>query len=272
MNKECCIVHANCQGEPLAAALGLHPEFAARYEVEVHLNYTRQRVPAERLAACSLFLYQHLGPEWGELASERLTAALPPSARTLAVPNMFCLAYWPLWSGAPGFDFRDVLLDDLLERGLSKAEILFLYLKGDLIANYAPDARVETSLAHERRKEAHTPVKYVDYMLAHLREEQLFNTVNHPGPRLLRHAARGVLRELGLEPPDFGPDDIPGLHPEFRLPIHPRVATRLGLDFAGKGATYPVYGREKTFAQYAENYVDCRLLGVDDFLGYLQLR
>ena len=53
--------------------------------------------------------------------------------------------------------------------------------------------------------------------------------------------------------------------------MHPQVAAFYGLEYGQEHAVYNVYGRPRTFAQYAAAYVDCRRLGLDDFIGYLQL-
>ncbi len=272
MDKELCILHANCQGGPLRDLLLANGRFAARYEVRLVTNYTREPVPDAVLDACSLFLYQHLGPQWGELASESLLARLPGKAESLCVPNMFFLGYWPLWHSAPGFDFRDRLLDALLDMGLSKAEALHVYLKTDLGKKYDLDGLIGASIERERQREAATPIKYLDTVLAGFRDTMLFRTVNHPGPLLMRLAADGVLEHLGLRPAVADAAGAADLHPEFVLPIHPQVAEHLGLRFAGPDAEYPVFGKSKTFARYAEDYVDCRLLGIDDFTAYLHLR
>ena len=273
MERRPCVLHANCQGEPLAALLRLCPEFAARHDIRLFTNYTREPVPDEALASCGLFLYQHLGPQWGDLSSEALLKKIPREAAALCVPNMFFMGYWPLWHNAPGFDFRDRFLDHLLDMGLSKAEILHLYLRTDLARKYDLQALLDESLERERRRQAHTPVRYLDAVLAGFREKMLFNTVNHPGPELMALAARGVLAELGLTaPPEADLLSSARLFPEFQMPIHPQVAGFLGLPFAGPDTEYRVFGKKKTFAQYAEAYVDCRLLGIDDFTAYLHLR
>lgn len=77
MDRQLCVLHANCQGEPMAALLRLCPGFAARYEIRLFTNYTREPVPDEVLSSCSLFLFQHLGPQWNGLASEALLKKNP---------------------------------------------------------------------------------------------------------------------------------------------------------------------------------------------------
>ena len=265
-------MHANCQGEHLVNALQASAEFARAYDLRVYLNYARQEIPQADLACCSLFLYQHLGPEWGPLSSQALLSRLPAQCPSLCIPNIFFRAYWPLWSGRPGFDYRDLYLDYLLDMGLPRRDILHLYLNTSLSKKYALDALLAETIAIERVREAHTPVKYLDLILERYRSERLLFTINHPGPELLAHAAQGILRELGIPCPD--PMPLPQLEPyyaSFEQPIHPQVAERLGLSFITPDTVYTIYGRPMTFSQYACAYVDCRLAGIEEFIGYLQM-
>lgn len=269
-------MHANCQGQPLAAYLLASPEFARLFAPRVYLNYAREAVPQADLAACGLLLYQHLGPEWGGLSSAALLAQLPPGCPSLCIPNMFFRGPWPLWSGAPGFDYRDVYLDHLLEMGLPRRDILHLYLSTPLERKYDLDALLAETVARETQRQARTPVQYLGHVLEHWRERPLFSTVNHPGPELLGLAAAGILRLLGLAPMD--PARIPEAsalgegYADFELPVHPQAAHFYGLSYGGQDSSYNVYGRARTFAEYASAYVDCRLAGIDEFIGYLHLR
>lgn len=276
MDKRTAILHANCQGQPLAAFLSASPEFAQYFAPCVYVNYTREAVPAAALDACGLFLYQHLGPEWGELASAALLSRLPAGCPSLCIPNMFFRGPWPLWSGAPGFDYRDIYLDTLLGMGLTRRDILHLYLSTPLGKKYDLAALLAETVARETERQAHTPIQYLDFVLGHWRERPLFLSVNHPGPELLHRAAAGILAELGLAP--MGQADLPDAsslgegYVDFELPVHPQAAAFYGLAYGGEDRAYNVYGRAKTFAQYAEAYVDCQLSGIDDFISYLHLR
>lgn len=269
---ELCLVHANCQGEPLIALLMAQPDFRARWRCLLVTNYTREKVPEDALAACTLFLHQHLGSQWGELSSDALCARLNPSARAVAIPNMFFKGYWPLWTSDPNFDYSDMLLDALLARGLSAAETLHLFLRTDPARYFDLDALAAASLDHERAKETHSDVPYLDHLLTRCKESQLFFTVNHPRRELLAPAATGVLCLLGL--PSLTPQeiaDVPEELNEISLPIHPAIAARQGLAFADAETLYRVYGQDMTFATYASHYVRCKLLGEKDFIGYLRL-
>ncbi|WP_243545095.1 WcbI family polysaccharide biosynthesis putative acetyltransferase [Pseudodesulfovibrio tunisiensis] len=271
MNRRLCIVHANCQGQPLMDRLHLSRDFREQFACQLFTNYIREPIPAHALGRCSLFLYQHLGSEWGELASARLMAQLPDSATRLCVPNMFFSGYWPLWSGEKGFDYRDRYLDSLVDAGLTPEEILVLYLRSDPGTKYDLNALLRESIDREHTRESRTPIKYLDLILERYRTERLFNTVNHPGPMLMNHAATGVLAELGMDLPDL--DALAALgdpFPEFEQPVHPRIAEHMGYGFATAQTRYMVYGRRMTFAQYTAAYVEARLAGVTDFIGHLQ--
>lgn len=272
MGKDICIIHANCQGEPLLERLMLCPSFAERYECTLVTNYTREPMP-ESITSASLLLYQHLGPQWGELASETVIRRLPANARSLCIPNMFFMGYWPLWYSAPGFNYRDRRLDDLLDMDLPDEETLTLFLRQPIKKYHDLDRLLDETFQHEAEREAHTPIKYLDFIRENWRTRRLFNTINHPGSELMALAAHGVLTELGLEPvPMERLCALPDPFPEFELPVHPLVADHYGLGFAGPDAQYAVYGQTMTFAAYVAHYIDCRRNGITDFISYLRAR
>ena len=271
MTKELCLVHANCQGEPLIERLELCPEFAARYECVLITNYTREPVPEALLSRCSLFLYQYLGTMWKKLASASLLKRIPTGAPSLCIPNMFFMGYWPTWSGTAGFDYRCTLLDELAATDLPAEQVVMVYLHTDMAAKYDLDAMLADTLEREEKRERHTPVKYLDIIRENYSREQLFNTVNHPRKRLMNHAAAGVLSSLGFTPP--GQAVLNGLgepFPEFEQPINPKVAAHFGWEFAGPDRLYKVYGRDMTFGHWVTNYVLAKRAGVTDFIGFLQ--
>ena len=271
MTKKPCIVHANCQGDPLLERLRLCPEFADRYECVLITNYTREPVPSDLLSRCSLFLYQHLGPQWKELASASLLEKLPSDARSLCIPNMFFTGYWPTWSGERGFDYRCRHLDELVATSLPIEEIVLLYVHTDMAAKHDLLSMVADTLERERERESHTPIKYLDIISRDYRSEQLFNTVNHPGKRLMNHAATEVLTELGFTVPDETVLDALGEpFPEFEQPINPKVAAHFGWDFAEPDRQYMIYGRRMSFSRWVSNYVFAKRAGVSDFIGFLQ--
>lgn len=272
MPKELCIIHANCQGDPLRALLMLHPQFGSRYEVVKYTNYLRETIPPVQLESCSLFLYQPLGEQWDDLASRALLERVNPRATCLPIPNMLFKGYWPFWTNRSSMDFGDSFLDHLVDMGLEMREVLHVCLRTDVTAKFDLAAMFAESVAHERRKEAGCPVQTVDLVLEHFCSERLFNTINHPNRRLVLHVAQGILAALGFAPlPAVLAGAFADPYPEFELPIHPQVAAFHGLGFGGAGAQFNVFGTMRTYEEYAALYVHCRMHGIHDFAGFLHL-
>lgn len=270
MGKELCILHANCQGEPLIKRLMTCPDFADRYECRLFTNYIREPIPDEALRSCNLFLYQHLGVEWDDLASATLLDKLSPNARHLCIPNMFFKGYWPTWTGQPGFDYRCMFLDELTDTDLPPEEVVMIYLHTNMATKFDLLTMVAESLELERERESHTPIEYVDIISRNYREIRLFNTVNHPRKLLMNHVARSVLMELGFEPPAHHVLDALGEpFPEFEQPINPKVGEYFGWRFTATDQQYRIYGRHMTFSRWVANYVFARRAKVKDFIGFL---
>jgi hypothetical protein len=268
-----CILQANCQGEPLAALLAASPGFFRQWHIRMFTNYTREEIPGSALDAADLFLYQHLGENWGKLSSKALLARLNPKARALCIPNMFFQGYWPFWTNKSPMDFGDKLLDALIDSGADKPEILRVYLHRPVERMIDPARVLTETFALEEEKERRCAVRTVEFVMANWQREMLFHTVNHPGKKLLLHVADALLALLGLDsvPEAFRRDFIPE-YADFDLPIHPAVAMFHGLRFASADTEYAVFGRRMTFARYISRYIDCRRNHMErEFLGYLQL-
>ena len=268
-----CLIHANCQGEPLADALRLSPDFARLFRIRHYTNYIKEPLEQQDLDTASVFLYQHLGPCWEAVASDSLLARLAPSAVRFCLPNPFFMGYWPFWTAHSHIDFSDTLLDRLIEAGAQKPEIFKIYLEGDIRKFTDPDAVVADTLAREQKKEASCDVKTASLVEELWRSEPLFYTVNHPGKRLLFHIADAVLDFLGL--PALTNEAKEAYTPDyanFELPIHPQLARYLSLPFAGQGHEFRIFDRRMDFARYVSRYIDCRQQGyTESFMAYLQL-
>ena len=269
---EYCVIHANCQGDPLVDLLRSHPEFAERYSIRKYTNFQQEIIPAGELEQCSLFVYQHLGDNWAELASKSLLGRVNPAAKVLRIPNMLFKGYWPFWTNHSNMEFGDVFLDKLLNMGLGKAEVLYVYLQTDITRKYDLAAMFEESMDIEAKKEAECIVSTTDVVRSLYSSEHLFNTINHPNRRLVLRVAQAILQELNMEAlPELLVSGFENPYPEFELPIHPQVAAFHGLEFIKPECEYQVFTGRKTFAAYAEHYVDCAILGIESFSAYLHI-
>ena len=285
MDRKLCIIYANCQGDELERLLKASPAFSRIYRIERYTNYIKELVPSASLQNCALFLYQYMGPAWGEASSDVLSRQLPASAIALRLPNLFFNGCWPLWTNDSPVDFGDKLLDRLIDEGSPKSVILTLYLHKDIRQFVDMRASLEECIEKERAKERDAFTRMLPLVLRRWKTSMLYHTVNHPGAYLLRHLAREVLAALNLPPPTrMNVENVPGdahrlglretfpSYADFDLPIHPQVAAFHGLQFAPAGRSYAVFGRRLTFEQYISRYIDFRQNGFSEgFLAYLQL-
>jgi hypothetical protein len=271
MPRSLCLLVANCQGEALRPLLEATPAFSRRFHVRHVVNYQGQGIPAEELAACRLLLYQRLGDAWGEISGQSLLRRKPPQCEAVEIPTLVFKGYWPFLTTRNGIDFADALLEDLLARGLSTEQAMYVYLRADERITGDVAAVAASSLAREREKEAGSPIGCASLLEERWRREQLFMTVNHPGKALVLHVADALLRHIGLGrlPGSVGRDYVHP-HGDLWLPIHPVVGGRLGLPFAGPRRRYAMYGNCLTHRDYVSCYLACRRHGVGEVLTLLR--
>lgn len=271
MDKKLCIFQANCQIDSLVSLLCLNEQFNRHYSLKRYTNFLHEPIPEEELAACTFFFYQHLGEKWESLASSVLLKKLSPKARALKLPNMFFKGYWPFWTNSSPSEYGDSFLDQLISMKLNKSEIMHICLHGNLEKKFDLQGMFAESIRIEREKEKGALVETVDWTLEHYRESQIFFTVNHPGKELLARVIQTVFEILELDIPPRLAESVPVLYPEFTLPIHPQVAAVHGLKFANAQTRYNIFGKWKTYAEYASNYVDSQLLKITPLSAYLHL-
>ena len=277
MNQPLCIMHANCQGEELEHLLLASKEFRRQFKFKHFTNYIKEPIPDEMLGQCSVFLYQQLGAQWEELASEVLISKLSPKATALNIPNNHFRGYWPLWTSQKIIDLGDTLLNKLLDEGTPKDIILKIYLKGDITKFVDIEAALAQTIAQERAKEQICCVKFVDFFLENWRKTPAFHMVNHPCYEVLLHTANGILQNLNIAP--LSKAELASIKvnpfPTYKVieaPIHPQVAKALNLSFGHQGQEYNILGRKFTFERFVSRYIDCCQNDLaHNFLGFLQL-
>lgn len=261
-----CLMHANCQGDALKQLLLASPDFAAKFEIRHLRNYQKAALDQGLLDSSRLFLHQYLAPKWGAISTDEVLPRLGGHCEALCIPNCFFTGYWPLRThSAQMGEFGDMLLESLLEKGLSNEEILHIYLKGSPALFGDVEGFAQASLKREREREAHTPLKYVDFIEEHWRQEQLFLTLSHPAVPLLAHVAQKILKKLGLEPiSEEFLKNYAHPHNEFWHPIHPTVGKMLNIPFATKEKRYPCFGADITHEEFTLVYLSCRRNHFDD--------
>ena len=255
-----CLVSANCQGVPLIRQLLAFKPFQKSYYPEYFVNFKKEAVPLEKLQTCNLLIYQKLAPSWGNLSEEYLLAHVNPKAKVVCMPNIYNNTLWPISKGTGDLSnpYDETYIDELMQRGLSLDEILYLVKKVDFSKHYDLQAMFEKSMAFERNKGYVRCAEFCDYIEENFSKIKLFTTFNHPYGSLLNKVAKVVLEEIGYRNipgsliPDITCDD------DYYMPIHHSGAKFFKLSFIDENTKFPVYGNMLTYSEYIAGYVFAR--------------
>ena len=267
MNKDICIIAANCQGAYLKALLATSPEFDARYDVKYFVNYNHEVVPMPLLRQCKLLIYQPLGPKWGDLASPKLLNRVGEGCVSISVNYLTFPVYWPFMAAdarnTPDadypfgqFPYGDSLVIEMLAAGMSGDEILRRYHDADFMASKtAPDEILTSYIEKQKDLEERRDQKVLDFVLENFRRIKLFETFNHPSRPLCVYQANDILQRLGMAPLEAAAiPELPYLQ-DNQQPIHPVVAEALGLEFECRESTrYNVWKKPMSFVDYSRAY------------------
>jgi hypothetical protein len=269
MNKEICIIAANCQGAYLKTLLPVCEEFKARYEIHYFVNYKHEVIPSELLRKCTLLIYQPLGPKWGDLSRGRLLSRIPKDCHTISFNYLTFPGYWPFNAhderNAPDeefpfgqFPYGDSWIIRMLQEGRSPAEIYETYIDP---AQFLKELNFEAIIADYQQKqeeiEERRDQKMLNFILENFRKIKLFETSNHPAQPLCVEQANEILSRLGL--PSLNPAKIPELTylTENQQPIHPALAKAIGLEFpCDDTITYKFWKTPLTFREYSKKYIE----------------
>ncbi len=267
MTQQTCIIFANCQGDNLAHLLNSTPNFSNKFRIKQYTIHEKEQVEDSELQKCKLFFYQFLGEHWGAMSSKNLLQKLPTSAISMQIPNMFFNGYWPFWTNTTVMAYQDLYLEELCSRNLNIQEVLYIYLRCNIHAQYDIEALRQKSRVYEIKKEENLEIRTVNFIEERWQEQQLFYTINHPKPILSIYVAEGILRSLGLgELPISVRNDYLKHVDDFDLPIHPQVGSFYKLPFVSEERMYNVYGCLMPFKDYITAYVNCRLRKEQDEL------
>ncbi len=269
MAKNICLIHSNCQGDPLKRLLDSHEEFSSEFETYLFSNFKRENIAHELLGNTSLFLYQELGQKWEDLSSQELLKSLNKKAMHYQIPNMMFKAYWPLWKSTGILDFSDIFLEYLFEQKLNLEQAMHIYLRGDLNKKYDIAKIAQDSLKIEEDKQKNCTIRTIELIKELWQTKQIFSTINHPEEDLNLHIANQVLDLLNFKP-CAKQKEYPRCSYDFDLPIHPFIGKFYNLPFVSEERKYNVYGRQMTFAEYSACYYDCLLGGYRSLPAYIQ--
>lgn len=272
------LLHGNCQVPYLARMLAALDDLNESYRFVVALNHPQpgqsepEPVPEKFLGNLALVLWQHEMRDGPTAAA--LRGRVPPTVPSLSYPSYLFTCLWPFECPEPRavpepdypwsrFPTGDMLGLEIAATGLTGPLAVAAYMDLSLAKMPNLDVRYERDVARMRQHDAHCDVRLSDYVESAFRREHLFWMNGHVSragvlelAARVADAARPVLggsavraRACFERAADY--DGMGGL----QLPIHPLVAEKFGLDYAGPDRTWQWYGQQWNFFEYMERYI-----------------
>ncbi len=274
--RQTVILYGNCQAEAITAVLLANQAVSGRFRPVYLRSFAVPgqgiaQLEAADLATCAMVLEQH------DPRRFPYRDRLPAACATITYPALDFNLPWPFGAVNPfdapnlpdypfgRFPYGDRIIIDCLRRGLSADETLDYYF--NRWDDYAPDVERLQQLERARSalRDEKCDVTMSDYTLEHFRKRQLYWTSNHLTPELLlelttrlvdRWLSPSFVREAALGDSfaaTFGARGPLGI---VDVPIHPRVAAHLGLEWYDANAPLAYYaGRMLTYRTYFEEMV-----------------
>lgn len=199
IDKNTCVIYANCQGSGIELFLNKHDVYKdafVTYTLENHIFISQQTpIPIDLLKGASLFIYQPVGERHGCYATNHLKSLLPKDCRCVSFPYIYNNALWPLFEENQSIMGEDIIRE-LFERGVSLKGVVDLFC-GNRI-NFRFEQRFQHSLSILKQKEQETDIKISDFITRNIQNEKLFLTQSHPTSAVFIHCVNQILERLGL--------------------------------------------------------------------------
>lgn len=261
------LVIGNCQAETVRQGFNVIPalrsRFRARYQYVCLPQHLHSR-GIDELRDSDLILVQDL-KHWEHYP---LREHIPEGTEIVRFPFLNFAPLWPFdhYNGPgdklahdrewPNFTFQhqDGLLARL-RREIPDKEARFRAYR-DLTVDGIVD--VERLLAFETRRLAaldrRSGFGIGRHILDNFRQRPLFYTTNHPNRELVTLLMEWVMRQLGIDEPVPNAEEFDHLR-RLQVPVHPKIAAALGVEWADESTVYIYEGRPITWEAYIRAYI-----------------
>jgi hypothetical protein len=257
----------NCQAELLQKAFqkAAPPSDYASFYHFFDVAEDRRAVAGADLAGCDILLMQDIQ----DLEFYPLREAIPASAKILTFPFLRFASPWPYDdfnglrdSAARARDdpslhtvtYYDGVLGRL-RRQVPEPEARLAAYRAHNVASMIDPARVhDFETRRLQALDARFGIEIGRTILDGFRRDQLFYTVNRPCGALLRQVLDRIFAMLNLKLPPVPSDDLDELG-AIQVPVHPFVAERLSMTWAGETRRYRNGDQEMTWEQFVRAYI-----------------
>lgn len=267
--KKTVLLHGNCQGQWLADRLRANPVIADSHEIIYLANFGKRPEghPITRpgfLKSCDWILWQTAaGTPKPDFVDEA-----PSACRQFRFPTLWLKMFWPMnavdqrnvddpqypWGRFPN---GDKIVLRLLEKGVAVSEIPKAYVETDLNTLVSLEKYRDITLRELEINDRQSDVAATPYLLATLRERQLFATINHPTVRMLARLEDALTAALLGTHPDSGtpePEDADDYIGSEEVPLHPQIIEFFKLDWAKPAMKWHFRSAFLSLSEYLQAY------------------
>ena len=272
------IVHGNCQAGAIAHILKKTHVVQSLFRVIFYGNLATPAkvnapLQAEELANCRIFLRQDLPAPFPYLDQ------LSRDCLKMQFPSLNFHLLWPFGCVNPynkpsppqvpwgAFPYGDRIILDCVNKGMKPDEILDYYLNGWQQYRVNLERLIELEESRQAERDSHCEIKMGGWVMEHFRRDRLHWTVNHPTTLALRELLQRLLHTLAIVEPALEQTDIDRtLRVHFPaprgplgiavMPIHPRVAESLELEWYQHDALHPFFDRTYSYEQYFREMIE----------------
>ncbi|MCB7319562.1 WcbI family polysaccharide biosynthesis putative acetyltransferase [Lacrimispora sp. 210928-DFI.3.58] len=281
LGKRIVVIYGNCHTSIIAEILNQCVEFNQEYKVyaikPIHTIDSVSYFDKPIFRYCDVFIHQSIQKEnryGAEFSSQNIILRLNAKCQVIAVPNVYRLpvCFFPQYTREAEFVkrdgdsvfFRDSVLDDAAERGLSYKDTLDDYWNNIHFTDEHLDRLLELFFAKVEEREKDWDIKCLDFIKRSYKESQLFYDPNHPTNEFLFYVTMELLSLLGIQTKrntllDY---DLPVLS-GYEMPILPEVKAYFGMSFPDpqimrhRSYNKVRMGNMKGYRDYVKQYLSC---------------
>ena len=156
-------------------------------------------------------------------------------------------------------DMSDSHLDRAIQAGTDVETAARAYIDLDVTTVTDLDRLYDITIAKQRRLDETLGFQVARIIADHFRDEALFTTVTHPGPRIMKHLAVTLFRDMGVDEAILRRIETwerGTMLPSAECPIHPSVARHFGLRYVDHGTLYRFHHEGRfSFADAVRRYL-----------------
>lgn len=207
MSKSKILFIGNCQNTGIIHFLNKSEYFEKNFEVKQYANWmlieNQCEIPMTDIQSADVFVHQPLRPVHGCYSTDPTVEGsigyyVKDDCVKISYPYIFSSAMWPIAQAGQGQNrwFGGEVLDNLVSQGLSKNDIINLFLENKIDWDY--NNRFNKSIEILKSKESITDVKISDFILENYKKQLLFLIPQHPTSAVFLNVANQILQKLNI--------------------------------------------------------------------------